>query len=226
MKKGAAGVPASRADEEMAAGFTPVGNASGTTWEVLVLGERDACLLCGALISGPRKTLEAAAVDAVLLKLEAPGMAGDSVFVRALRNIYECALAAEDAGYCYVENFFACACCHYWFARRAERSVPLTPLLTMHWHLRVISVECKTGQRSFDVRVMQRLCRALVARPDGLVNYYWTLLSPAEQEVVAAVAQCPVEDVCKVHARWFHAQNGFSPFLHSARVAEMVRASV
>ena len=189
-----------------------------------MLGERDACLLCGALITGPRKALEAAAVEAALERLEAPGAAGGSVFVRAARNIVECALAAEEAGLGSVESFSACACCHYWFERRARRAMPLLPLLAMQWHLRVIAVEGQGAQRGFDVRVLQRLCRALVARPEGLTNYYHTLLTPAEQEVVAELARCDIADVPTVHARWFHAQNNRTPFLHSARAAELVRA--
>lgn len=210
-----------------------VDNVSGTTWEPLVLGctKMPACLLCGAIITGPRKTLPFASIDDVLVKLEGNDTAGHSVLVRACRNIVRTALTVH-ANVCGYEDdvvFNACACCHYWFQRRAKRPLPLIPLLTLQWHLTVMHVDrgsATRNERTCDVRVLRRLCTMLVARQQGLRNYYWTLFSAAEQEVMQRISQGIVAHAVHHHALWFRAQNNCTPFMHSARVAEMVRAAI
>ena len=208
-----------------------VKNASGTTWEILALGSLNpiGCLLCGAVITGPRKTLPLPAIDDALQKLEKKETAGASALVRTCRNIVNTAqlvhadLAPADIA------FNACACCHYWFQRRAQRSIPLIPLLTLQWHLEVVHCERRKAaqkERTFDVRVLQRLCRALTCEHDGVRNYYLTVFSSAHQEIIREIAKSTIAKVSNRHALWFRRRNICTPFLHNARVAELVRAAM
>ena len=208
-----------------------VKNTSGTTWEILALGSLDpiGCLLCGAVITGPRKTLPLPAIDDALQKLEQKETAGASALVRACRNIVNTAqlVNADVAPADFAFN--ACACCHYWFQRRARRKIPLIPLLTLQWHLEVVHCErpqAARKERTFDVRVLQRLCRALACEHEGVHNYYLTLFRSAHQDLIREIAKSTIAEVSHRHALWFRKQNICTPFLHNARVAEVVRAAM
>lgn len=215
---------------------TPVKTHSGTTWENIVLGSKtqNCCLLCGGLITSARKTLPLDVIDDVLKTLDKQKISQCSVVTRFTKNIVNSAYAVDPK---YTQektvNFYACACCHYWFERRRKRQNVFLPLVLLHWYINTIHVDPAikfkvTKNRSFDMRVCKRLCVELCKKhgKNQFQNIYWNAFTQEEQCLIARFSQTPVHKMMQAHVTWIRDINNHTRFFHSAKLAEIVRSFV
>ena len=205
-------------------------NKTGTTWETIVLGSKthSCCLLCGGFISTARKTIAPDVVESVLSSLASTEITSHSVIARTTENIVRSAYAVDKQ--CAEEetvNFYACACCHYWFERRRKRKKLFLPLVLLNWYLNTLhvdpSVKFKVSKnRSFDMRVCKRLCTEICRYhgPSKLRNVYWDAFTKDEQQLLLKLNATSIAKMLKVHVEWMCEVNNYPIFFHSSKVAE------
>lgn len=215
---------------------TVIANTSGTTWETIVLGSKthNCCLLCGGLITSARKTLLPEIVESVLSNMAKNKIHQHSAITRFTQNIVDSAYAVDVR--CTEEdtvNFYACACCHYWFERRRKRKQLILPLVLLQWYFNTIHVEplvkCKiTKNRSFDLRVCKRMCTEIcrLHGPERLRNVYWDAFTKQEQDLLLRLNDVSISNMLKVHVQWMCEVNNNPVFFHSSKVAELMRGSL
>ena len=114
-----------------------------------------------------------------------------------------------------------CINCFYWSSRHKAKN--LLPILHLKWYINTLHV----GRYGvLDKRVFHRLCCTLHQRYKGKSNFFRTLFTQSELEMIDYVATQPKQSLPRLLAAFFHANMASSLLLHSKGTARYVREAI
>jgi len=187
-----------------------------------VLVKERACVFCGKNGDSASKIVKISYVYALIdnQNSEELDMTFDT-FHQTLQNI---CMTSSMYHECHEgpETLSACACCFHWLERQDKRKCDLLPMQSLRWHFHTLF---KVSNKMLDTRVIVRLCETLVETKYGLQNYYYSLFSDQEKELIRRISECDQKSVKFEIASFFEKMNGKSMFLKNSKVGVTLRES-
>lgn len=187
-----------------------------TTWDSIVgiedarIGVERACLFCGVCHIGK-------------LVYTQPYMSQLEAYDKQLMSRVALNLCREAIKYDGSEEdstVHVCCACDHWLRKRKDTSKFISAYDAMfHFFQTFIGEQKKT----FDLRILKRLCTALHQESQGRKNYYQTVLTPSQYRLTLSIS-CAIEgDIDIILANHHHSLNGLSLFSVDRRAAERLR---
>ena len=179
-----------------------------------------ACAFCGDMTARNKKVMPLSFLTDIVNASD--NMFRNTSFLLVYSNICRC---IEDR-YSYENreseqhpaSVTVCINCFYWTSRHKAKH--LLPLLHLKWYINTFHV----GRYGvLDKRVFHRLCSTLHQRYKGKSNFFRTLFTQSELEMIDYVATQPKQNLPRLLAAFFHANMASSPLLYSKETSRYVR---
>lgn len=193
-----------------------------------------ACAFCGDMTARNKKIMPLSFLSDIVdasdnMFRNTPLLAVYTNICQQIQDRYSCDIGEMDqpntilqdtniASCQYPASVTVCINCFYWTSRHKAKK--LLPLLHLKWYINTLHV----GRYGvLDKRVFHRLCYTLHQRYKGQSNFFRTLFTQSELEVIDYVATQPKQDLPRLIAAFFHANMASSLLLHSKQTARLVR---
>ena len=187
-----------------------------TTWESIVgldddrVGHERACVFCGGFYIG-----KLVYTDNYVSELKAYTR---QQMARVTLNL--CTEAMKYVDEDEASTVHVCCACDHWMRKRKTNSTFISAYDAMLDFFRTF-----TGQekKTFDLRILKRLCMALHAESQGRRNYYSTVLSPFHYDLTLRISRAEDQTINHILTQQHFLLNGASLFSVDRRAAERLR---
>lgn len=187
-----------------------------TTWESIVgldderVGHERACVFCGAFHIGKLVYTENYVSELRAYARQQMARVTLNLCTEAMKYVDE-----DEASTVHV-----CCACDHWMRKRKTNSRYMSAYDAMLDFFRMFTGEEK---KTFDLRILKRLCIGLHTESHGRKNYYSTVLTPFYHDLTMRISQAADTDINHILTRQHFLLNGASLFSVDRRAAERLR---
>lgn len=132
----------------------------------------------------------------------------------------------------YPEVCFMCASCYHWYKRKNVHQYFLTPWHVLTHFIKTLSFprvyvrkvhEHVAKNKTFDVRVIRRICRSLSRKDAGRLNYYRFAFAQDELDLFDSLSEMSNQEIREQITKFYKASNNNSMFCVSKKAVEALR---